>query len=162
MASSSKYNSMPYDHYYCTDWQPIFPTSITAPDLNRQSSSPITLGVFLSVYGINIAFAEPYTGDKYWDQPVPKTASQVDPRKPITCTSTTSTSEIAVGIDAVRRKRWKIPLSFQLHPKNAHLLFPTMVLGPTRSSAWGMCSLIYSVGGSPLEGVRRKVNKREW
>ena len=78
----------------------MFPMS--TPDLNRQSSIPINSGGFLSIYKINVAFAEPYIGNKYWDQPVPRTALQVDPQKPITSTSTTSTLEIAVGIDAVR------------------------------------------------------------
>ena len=94
---------MPHNHHYCTDWQPIFATS--TPDLNRQSSIPINPGVFLSIYAINVAFAEPYIGNKYWDQPVPRTASQVDPQKPMTSTSTTSTSE--VGIDAVCPKEMK-------------------------------------------------------
>jgi hypothetical protein len=136
MSSSSKeYNSMPYDHYYCTDWQPISPTSITAPDLNRQSSIPITSGVFLSICEINLAFAEPYIGDKYWDQqPAPnKTASQVHPQKPITSiststptptTTTTSTSELAVGIDTVRPKEMKSTVLVSTASQNSSLDIP--------------------------------------
>ena len=130
--SFSKYNSMSYDHYYCTEWQPIFPT--LTPDLNCQSSIPINSGLFLSVYEINVAVAEPYIRNKYWDQPVPKTASQVDPQKPITY--------INIGNSCWYRCSWperdeKYTFSCQLHPQNIHLIFPTMVLGPTRRSVWG-------------------------
>ena len=95
--------------------------------MNCQSSIPINSGLFLSVYEINVAVAEPYIRNKYWDQPVPKTALQVDPQKPITSTSTKSASEIAVGIDAVCPKEMK----------NIVVVSTTMVLGPTRRSVWG-------------------------
>ena len=51
---------------------------MSTPDLNCQSSIPINSGVFLSIYKINVAFAKPYIENKYRDQPVRKTALQVD------------------------------------------------------------------------------------